>query len=176
VNLDSEQLARLAGEYESASYWANLRVEGDKLVGTLSGQPLTFRATDPLKLLARGRMMNDAPFEFETAEDGTVTGFSAAGQEFQRVSGNARDVPAAWNKFVGIYGPEFIPLVVCVRNGHLYGSIENEYEYRLTPVDRVTFALPPGMYTDEQVVFQIDSTGKAIGAIMANQYLSRRED
>jgi hypothetical protein len=32
------------------------------------------------------------------------------------------------------------------------------------------------MYTDEQVVFQIDSTGKAIGAIMANQYLSRRED
>jgi len=176
VNLESEQLAKLAGEYESESYWAKLEVEGDRLVGTLSGQPLAFRANSPLKLMARGRMMNDAPFEFEAAADGTIKGFTAAGQEFKRVAESVPGTPAAWRELVGVYGPEFIPLVVSVRNGHLYGAIENEYEYRLKPIDRVTFALPPGMYTDEQLVFQIDSTGKAIGAILANQYLSRRGD
>jgi len=176
VELESEQLAKFAGEYESESYWASLKVEGDKLVGTLSGQPLSFRATGPLRFLARGRMMNDTPFEFETAEDGTIKGFTAAGQEFTRVAEISPEPPAAWSGFVGVYGPEFIPLVVSVRNGHLYGAIENEYEYRLKPVDRVTFALPPGMYSDEQLVFQIDSAGKATGAIMANQYLSRRRD
>lgn len=176
VELESEQLARLAGEYESESYWASLKVAGNKLVGTLSGQPLSFRATGPLKLMARGRMMNDAPFEFEAAEDGSIKGFTAAGQEFARVAELSPETPAAWKELVGVYGPEFIPLVVSIRNGHLYGSIENEYEYRLKPIDRVTFALPPGMYTDEQLVFQIDSAGKAIGAIMANQYLSRRHD
>ncbi len=176
VELESEQLAKFAGEYESESYWASLEVKGDKLVGTLSGQPLSFRATGPLKLMARGRMMNDAPFEFEAAADGSIKGFTAAGQEFRRVGEFSPETPAAWIELVGVYGPEFIPLVVSVRNGHLYGAIENEYEYRLKPIDRVTFALPPGMYTDEQLVFQIDAAGKAIGAIMANQYLSRRAD
>lgn len=176
VELSSEQLASLAGEYESESYWASLKVDGDKLVGTLSGQPLTFRATGPHKLLARGRMMNDAPFEFEALADGAIQGFTAAGQEFTRVAAETPPIPAAWKELVGAYGPEFIPLVVSVRNGHLYGAIENEYEYRLKPIDRVTFALPPGMYTDEQLIFQIDAAGKPIGAILANQYLSRRAD
>ena len=74
---------------------------------------------------------------------------------------------------LGKYGPQFIPLVVSVRNGHLYATVENEYDYRLTPLNRVTFALPPGMYSDEQVVFQLDPAGKCTGAIMANQYLPR---
>ncbi len=176
VDLDRQQLAKLAGEYESESYWANIKVEGDRLIGTLSGQPLTFRATGPLKLLARGRTMNDAPFEFRADKEGAIQGFAAAGQEFIRVSHPAHEMPAAWKQLVGVYGPEFIPLVVSIRNGNLYSAVENEYEYRLKPIDRVTFALPPGMYTDEQLVFQIDSTGKAIGAILANQYLPRSDE
>jgi hypothetical protein len=54
--------------------------------------------------------------------------------------------------------------------------VENEYEYRLTPVNRVAFALPPGMYSDEQIVFQEDAAGNVTGLVMANMYLPRQSD
>ena len=64
--------------------------------------------------------------------------------------------------------------MISLRHGHLYATVENEYDYRLTPVDRVTFELPPGMYSDEQIVFQTDADGRVIGLLMANMYLPRR--
>ena len=66
--------------------------------------------------------------------------------------------------------------MISVRHGHLYATVENEYDYRLTPVNRVTFALPPGMYADEQIVFQTDPDGRVAGAMMANMYLPRQAD
>jgi len=35
------------------------------------------------------------------------------------------------------------------------------------------FALPPGMYADEEIVFQTDASGTVSGAIMANMHLPR---
>src|SRR5690606_10565276 len=99
---------------------------------------------------------------------------TANGQMFRRTHETAEKAPEKWKKLVGSYGPAFIPLVISIRNGHLYASVENEYDYRLTPLNRVTFRLPPGMYTDEQVVFQLDADGNAIGAMLAGMYLPRR--
>jgi len=177
ITPDSEELAAIAGEYESRSYWAKLEARDGKLTAVLSGQPLELSAAEPLKYLADGRIMSRAPFDFEREKDGSIRSFTAAGQKFTRVDPDrAAPAPAAWQALVGTYGPKFIPLVVSVRNGHLYATIENEYDYRLTPVDRVTFALPPGMYSDEQVVFQLGTDGKPSAAIMANQTLPRRAD
>jgi serine beta-lactamase-like protein LACTB len=172
IEVPVAELEKLAGDYESASYWAHLEVDGKALVGQLSGQPIRLTATSPQRFLADGRIMARSPFEFEKEKDGLVNGFTAAGQKFTRVT--RPDVaPEAWNSLLGKYGPEFIPLVVSIKHGHLYGTIENEYDYRLTPLNCVTFKLPAGMYSDEQVVFQLDAAGKATGAIMANQYLER---
>jgi hypothetical protein len=38
------------------------------------------------------------------------------------------------------------------------------------------YNLPPGMYADEQIVFQLDNAGKVLGLVMANQPLPRRPD
>ena len=61
--------------------------------------------------------------------------------------------PEAWRGFLGSYGPDFIPLVVHEKFGHLYATTENMVDYRLTPVNRHVFQLPPGMYVEEEAVF-----------------------
>ena len=114
--------------------------------------------------------MNRSPLEFERGADGLVNAFTAAGQTFTRTAVEP-PWPTAWRRFVGSYGPSFIPLVVTIRRGHLYASVENEYDYRLTPVNQFVFNLPPGMYADEQVVFQVDEDGRVRGAVLGNQYL-----
>ena len=165
-----EPLADLAGDYESPSYWAKVEVADGKLRATLSGQPLELVPTGPLKFAANGRIMNRSPLEFERGADGLVNAFTAAGQTFTRTAVEP-PWPTAWRRFVGSYGPSFIPLVVTIRRGHLYASVENEYDYRLTPVNQFVFNLPPGMYADEQVVFQVDEDGRVRGAVLGNQYL-----
>ncbi|MEX0978919.1 MAG: serine hydrolase domain-containing protein, partial [Pirellulales bacterium] len=177
VASQSDESAKLAGEYESLSHWARLEVDGTALVGELSGQPIRLAATGGDKFLAEGRIMVRSPIEFERDKDGKAVGFDALGQRFVRVDeSQARQPPQAWHTLVGSYGPRFIPLVISIRHGHLYATVENEYDYRLTPLNRVTFQLPPGMYADEQVVFQTDADGKVLGAIMANMYLARRAE
>jgi CubicO group peptidase (beta-lactamase class C family) len=176
VEVASDELARLTGHYESQSYWASLEVNDGSLVGTISGQPITLTPTSPGKFLADGRILDRSSVEFDLGAEGPARGFAALGQRFERVGANhPAEAPEAWKALLGTYGPEFIPLVISIRHGHLYATVENEYDYRLAPLNRVTFQLPPGMYADEQLVFQTDAGGKAIGAIMANQYLPRRD-
>ncbi len=175
IELSAEAIGQLAGDYESASYWALLTADGHTLRGTLSGQSIEMTPVAPLKFLAEGRIMVRSPVDFEPAVDGAVQAFTAAGQRFERVqSKNIRPTADAWKPLVGSYGEPFIPLVISVRHGHLYATVENEYEYRLTPVNRVTFNLPPGMYADEQIVFQMDPAGRIVGMLMANMFLPRR--
>jgi len=50
---------------------------------------------------------------------------------------------------------------------------ENMVDYRLRPVNRTTFAFPPGLYTDEHLVFNMDTTGKARSLVLANMELKR---
>jgi D-alanyl-D-alanine dipeptidase len=177
IEIPVESLGDFAGEFESPSYWAKLFVEGGMLRCLLSGQRLDLTPIRPTKFLADGRMMSQSEFEFERGEDGKVVAIKAAGQTFRRVVPDAdKHAPTGWQRLVGSYGLRFIPIIISVRHGNLYASVENEYEYRLAPVNRVTFALPAGMYSDEQIVFQEDAAGNVTGLLMANMYLPRKED
>jgi serine beta-lactamase-like protein LACTB len=149
IELSDDGLAAFAGEYESQSYWAHLEADG--------------------------RFTHRATVSFDRDADGQVTGFDMLDQGFRRVDADAvREVPKAWKKLLGSYGPEFIPLIVSVRNGHLYAMTENMVDYRLTPINRVVFGMPEGMYVDEQLVFQVGPDGKVHSVILANMTLPRR--
>lgn len=174
VDLAPAQLARLAGEYESLSYWATLRTENGHIEAVVSGQPLTLTLVEPLRFLASGRWQFRAEVVFTESTDGNINEFQMLGQTFKRVAPTAvTPPPAAWQQYVGSYGPAFIPLVVSIRHGHLYAFTENMVDYRLKPINRTVFAMPPGLYTDEQLVFQVGPDGRVYGATLANVDMKR---
>jgi CubicO group peptidase (beta-lactamase class C family) len=174
----AKDLAPFAGEYESASTWARLEVKGGRLAGMLNGHAVQFLPTAALAFLIDGRSADRSVATFERAADGKIGAFvTAAGQRFVRVDPAAADNPCPlWASYVGSYGPSFIPLVISIRNGHLYAMTENADDYRLTPVNRQVFAMPPGMYADEQLVFQTGPDGKVWGVSLTNMTLPRRND
>ena len=177
VELESAELDQLTGDYESQSYWAEISVQGGKLKAVISGQPIELAATSETSFRASGRFVHDAPVTFERDGNGKVMGFTALRQKFQRVNSQKPSAPpSAWNEFVGSYGPSFIPLIVSIRHGHLYAMTENEFDYRLTPVNRTVFRMPPGLYDDEHLVFEQDAHGKVHSVILANMTLPRRKD
>lgn len=172
VKLDSAALAAFAGEYESESYWAKLEVNGDKLRANIASQELDLTPLGPTKFRADGRFAHNGPVEFTRDASGQMT-FTALGQKFSPAPSNPPPVPPAWKKFLGSYGPKFIPAIISVRHGHLYVMTENMVDYRLTPLNRTTFAFSPGLYTDEHLVFNVDANGKARSVILANMELKR---
>ena len=174
ATLTPEQLARLAGEYESTSYWAKLTVSDGRLQAIVSGQSLTLTPTEPLKFTAEGRWQWRSEFVFTEDADGRVNEFQAITQKFRRVDPAAAPTsPAAWRKYLGSYGLSYIPVIVSIRHGHLYAFIENMVDYRLIPMNRTVFAMPPGLYTDEQLVFQVAPDGEVYGLTLANVDLKR---
>ena len=169
------RLAAFAGEYESASTWAELEVRDGQLIGKIGGHPVRLIPIEPLKFLVDGRVADRSAVTFERDASGKALSFvTAAGQKFIRVvaKSNAELCPL-WKRYVGSYGPEFIPLVVSVRHGHLYAMTENLCDYRLTPVNRNVFAMPAGLYADEYLVFLTDSHGEVWGVNLANMTLPR---
>ncbi len=175
IGVAPAELAKLAGDYESESYWARIEVSEGVARANLSGQPLALTPIEADKFLADGRFAHRASFVFDRDDSGEVTGFSALKQKFRRVDRDAvRAVPDDWKRLLGSYGPEFIPLVVSVKHGHVYAMTENMVDYRLTPLCRTVFKMPPGMYVDEQLVFQVGPDGEVYSVILANMVLPRR--
>jgi hypothetical protein len=82
-------------------------------------------------------------------------------------------IPEEWRRYCGSYGPRFIPIVVHEKYGHLYATTENMVDYRLTPVNRLTFRLPPGMYDDEHAVFLTNPDGSVHAVDFCNMLLPR---
>jgi CubicO group peptidase (beta-lactamase class C family) len=176
LQLPATDLAALAGAYESESWWAEVTAGPRGLEANVSGQRMTLQPIKPLEFVANGRLALDSPVLFECETAGQVTGFSALGQKFRRIDPrSAPPLPESWKKFLGSYGPAFIPLIVSARHGHLYAMTENEYDNRLTPLNRTVFKMPPGLYTDEQLVFQLDRSGRPHTAVLANMPLKRRK-
>lgn len=101
--------------------------------------------------------------EFLTGPDGSISGFTWGPQRFDRVPAEPKPLPTDWHDLRGSYGPGFIPVVISERHGHLYAMTENMVDYRLTPVTPHVFSLPPGMYVDEEVVFQARPDGSIHG-------------
>lgn len=174
VEVPRDSLAELVGEYESQSLWAKIEVNGSSLRMNLSTQPLELTPAGGLKFLAEGRVMAHEPVEFLRYENGKVDRFRLLGKEYWRVDPKkSLEAPAEWKDYVGMYGPKFIPLLVSIKRGHLFALAENEFDYRLTPMNRVTFLMPPGMYDEEHVVFQRDGSGKVVGVVFANMVLPK---
>jgi CubicO group peptidase (beta-lactamase class C family) len=174
VDLSAAELAAFAGEFESASYWAEIKVAGKVLAANVSGQRMTLTPVGSLKFEANGRVAHEAPVVFTAGKGGAMDSFTAMGQTFTRVDlAKAQPIPGSWRCFLGSYGPDFIPLIISERHGHLYAMTENMFDYRLTPVNQTVFQMPPGMYVDEQLVFQCDAKGRPHTAVLANMPLRR---
>jgi CubicO group peptidase (beta-lactamase class C family) len=170
-----EELKPFSGDFESQSFWARVEVNRRELVANISGQKLALTAVGTNRFVGEGRIAFDTPFNFHRDSNGVVTGFTALNQSFRRVdTSRIPAVPAAWKTLQGSYGPEFIPLIVSVRHGHLYAMTENEFDNRLTPVTETVFQMPPGLYVDEYLIFQTDRKGKAHTAVLGNMPLRRR--
>ena len=104
----------------------------------------------------------------------TSRALRSAGRSSPRVLAGELPLPPEWRAYLGSYGPDFIPLIVGERHGHLYAMTENMVDYRLTPMNRNVCALPPGMYVDEHVIFLTDAKGHTHAINFANMLLPRR--
>ncbi len=164
-----------AGDYESESYWARIEVRNGRLVASFSGQPATLTPVGPHSFLANSRIESDSMVEFQIQEGAELAdGFTRGGQQFARVPGDRPPLPPEWRHVLGSYGPDFIPLIISERHGHLYAMTENMVDYRLTPRSRFVCDLPKGMYTDEHVVFLPGADGRIHGIDFASVRLPRR--
>ncbi len=174
IALSPHQIDAWTGEYESQSRWAKIDAIDGRLVGSLSGQPMSLTPVGPMKCLANGWLFNDVEVVLQQDKSGEIAGFTMSGERFGRVDdGDKSEIPPLWKNFAGFYGPKYIPLIVKVVHGHLYALIENEFEYRLIPLDRNIFIFPPGMYAEEHLVFFTEHRGETPAANLANQYLRR---
>ncbi|MCC7375891.1 MAG: beta-lactamase family protein [Verrucomicrobiales bacterium] len=171
-------LEAFAGSYESESYWAEITPgSGGHLRAMVSRETFDLAPIGEGLFLARGRMSDAAEVRFPSATrpGQPAPSFTLFGQTFTRVDPqNLPSPPESWRAFTGSYGPEFIPLIVTLRNGHLYAMTENEYDYRLHPVNRTVFRMPPGLYQSEQLIFERDQRGRVHGVLLANMPLKRR--
>lgn len=176
IEVDPSELAKFAGDFESQSYWSELKVVDGVLHVDISGLKMTLTPVGENRFLANGRYTHRAACVFKCDESGNVTGFSLSNQNYTRVDPTKiTSTPDDWQAFLGSYGPEFIPLVISIKHGHLYAMTENMVDYRLTPLNRTVFQMPLGMYIDEQLIFQVGADGKTHSVILANMQLPRRQ-
>jgi len=158
-----------AGEYEAESYWAKIEYTKTGLVANMSGQRTSLRPCGELNFEINNRLVNNGRLIFSSDKQS----FRALGQQFQRVRPRP-PIPQGWKDLLGNYGPDFIPLIVSERNGRLYAMTENMYDYALAPETETIFKMPPGLYTDERLVFHRNEKGKVHLAVLANMPLPRR--
>jgi hypothetical protein len=176
MRLDAAELAKFVGDYESPGYWAEIRVVDGRLRANISGQIARLTPVGPRRFEADGYCVHRAPVEFLQDEDEKIVDFKALEQTFRRVDPKRKgSIPEVWRRYLGSYGPDFIPLIVSERNGRLYAMTENLMDYRLTPVTGSVFELPKGLYEDEYAVFHLDENGRAHRVEWANVPLRRRE-
>ncbi|MEO7318388.1 MAG: serine hydrolase [Chthoniobacteraceae bacterium] len=170
----TDDITGFAGAYESQSYWARIEVRDGQLAANFAGQPTKLTRTDPLKFAADSRIENSTPVTFERDDAGKISGFTVGAQKYTRAPVDPAPLPPEWRAYLGSYGPDFIPLIVSERHGHLYAMTENMVDYRLTPMNRHVCTLPPGMYVNEQIVFLTSADGRAHSVSFANMILPRR--
>jgi CubicO group peptidase (beta-lactamase class C family) len=170
---DAAALEALAGDWESQSFWLELKAEKDGLRGHLASQPCVLKPVAKDRYLLASRIHDDLAVTVERDEGGQAVALVAGPQRFTRVPPDRPAIPDSWKAYLGSYGPEFIPLVVFEKHGCLYATTENMVDYRLTPVNRHVFAFPPGMYVKESLVFLTGPDGKPHAVDLANMLLTR---
>lgn len=172
VKLSDAELEKYAGPYESQSYWLELSVKNGQLEGNFSGQPCVMTPVGKDTFLLNSRIHDDVSCTFTLTGSGGAS-FAAGVQKFTRGGLKRPGIPEEWRRYLGSYGPKFIPIVVHEKFGHLYATTENMVDYRMTPVNRQTFLLPPGMYDDEHAIFQTNADGTVHSVNFCNMVLPR---
>jgi hypothetical protein len=172
ITLDEKQLAEFAGQYESQSFWSELKVKNGKIEGFYSYQPCVLTPTGKDVFIINSRLHADMVVTFSRDNSG-VNGFTVGPQKFTRIPAKTEATPNEWKRFLGSYGPRFIPIVVHEKFGHLYATTENMVDYRMTPVNRNVFKLPPGLYEDEYAVFLSNPDQTVYAVDYANMVLPR---
>ena len=169
AEVDAAMMQGYAGEYESERYWAEIKPDGKGIMLVLSGQPMELLPLSETEFRVEGKHVQDGRLRFEALGEGE--GFKmiyGGSEEFLPVDpATVPEIPPLWSKLTGKYGQDFIPLIVSVRHGHLYAFVENEFDYRLTPVSETLFNLPPGMYEGQQVEFFLGADGSVEKVVMA---------
>jgi CubicO group peptidase (beta-lactamase class C family) len=165
-------LAPFCGDYESQSFWAELRIEDGRLAANISGQPTRLTPLHESRFLADSRVNDAVPVDFQRNPASQVAGFTMGPQKFMRLPASRPDIPGPWRAYLGSFGPAFIPLVVTARHSRLYAMTENAADYRLTPLNHRVFAFPPGLYADEHLVFLAEGRDQTQRVDMANMMLS----
>jgi hypothetical protein len=153
-------------------FWADFKARSGRLEGSYSYQPCVLTPTGKDIFVLNSRIHDDVSVTFNRSES-SVTGFTAGLQRFARVVEKPTGIPDEWKRFLGRYGPRFIPVVVHEKFGHLYATTENMVDYRLTPVNRHVFRLPLGMYDDEHAVFLCNPDQTVHSVEFANMILPR---
>jgi CubicO group peptidase (beta-lactamase class C family) len=170
---DAGAMAALAGDWESQSFWLELKAAGDGLRGHVASQLCVLKPVAKDRYLLASRIHDDLAVTVERGDGGQAVALVAGPQRFTRVPPDRPAIPREWKAYLGSYGPEFIPLVVHEKHGCLYATTENMVDYRLTPVNRHVFAFPPGMYAKESLVFLTGPDGKPHAVDLANMLLRR---
>ena len=131
---------------------------------------------EPAKVRRSGVVAISSPKCFRApGKTGEVMGFKLFGRTFVRATATVdAEIPQSRKKFLGSYGADFVPLIITARHGNLYAMTENFFDYRLTPMNGSVFKMPPGMYVNEELVFQMDPRGRVHTAVLANMPLKRR--
>lgn len=175
VALPVEQLNAIAGAWESVSYWWEIQPaqEGTVLTGSYASQPCTLFATGSDTYFLQSRIHAGAAVAVERNAEGQVVALKVDGQTFTRVPQKPRPLPESWKRYLGSYGPRFIPVVVHEKFGHLYATTENMVDYRLAPHNRHVFELPPGMYVKEFLTFLPQPDGHIWGLDFAGVTMRR---
>ncbi len=169
------EAAGLAGAWESQSFWMELSAGDKGLRGNLAGQPFILLPVEKDRYLLNCRLYADLPVLIERDAGGQAIALNAGPQRFTRIPADRPALPAEWRPLTGSYGPACIPLVVHEKHGRLYATTENMVDYRLTPVTRHLFSLPPGLYAKEYAVFLPADDGRPAAVELANMTLPRTE-
>lgn len=175
ISSGGANLNPLVGDFESPSLWAHFAMQGGKLKGEISGQEVIVESNGADLATVESRWHHQARLEIRKQPNGRVSGFLLDGEEFVRVAPDVGQMPQPWWRLLGSYGPEWAPIVITERHGHLYAMTENLLDYRLTPVNRNVCAISAGLYADEQLIFLTDANDEVKAINFANMILSRRK-
>lgn len=173
--LTSDDVAKLAGRYETKGGWVEL-AESNARVYLTSDTSLS-RAR--VSRLGGAFAIDDvhAPRAQVVALESRL-GFINRGYTRVKPRTDApAEPPAKYKGLIGEYGWDHLPLIIYERDGKLYALIEHTEIDELTEESENVFAFPKdrGMYHGEKLVFTRDANGRATKVVAASVVMQRRK-
>lgn len=169
IEMPADELVEYTGDYESEYFWTKITSSENGLVFNFSGLPGWLYPTAKDEFVASGPDIFDTKVTFARDDKGGISGFEFRGQGFSVVGLETPAAPDHWENLTGVYGPDYLPIIVTIKYGHLYAFIEYLNDYRLIPVEGsdTIFDLKVGLYDGEQLEFKLSPDGTVEGIVLA---------